>query len=226
MTDITRRRLLAAAGASACSLILGGCASQSRISRQADGATRAAVQPAAAETSGIYGAVLDGPFRIPAVNLRKLEPRFRRQLVDDPTGERPGTVVVDTANRYLYHVQTGGMAMRYGVGIGRAGFAWSGRAIIAYKRKWPRWTPPAEMIARQPELQKYRDGQDPGLDNPLGARALYIHQNGKDTLYRLHGSGQVSSIGKAVSSGCVRLLHQDVIHLYSAVRDGSPILVI
>jgi lipoprotein-anchoring transpeptidase ErfK/SrfK len=134
-------------------------------------------------------------------------------------------VVVDTANRFLYHVRAGGQAMRYGVGIGRDGFAWSGRAVIAYKRKWPTWTPPAEMIERQPELERYRYGMEPGLANPLGARALYIHDDGVDTLYRLHGNDDPYAIGKAVSSGCVRLLNQDVINLYEHVKDGSPILV-
>jgi lipoprotein-anchoring transpeptidase ErfK/SrfK len=116
--------------------------------------------------------------------------------------------------------------MRYGVGIGRDGFSWSGRARIAYKREWPTWTPPAEMIARQPELEPYRHGMAPGLDNPLGPRALYIFQGNRDTLYRLHGNPDERSIGKAVSSGCVRLLDQDVIDLYNRVPAGSPILVV
>lgn len=115
--------------------------------------------------------------------------------------------------------------MRYGVGIGRAGFDWGGRARIATKKAWPTWTPPAEMIARQPDLEKYRDGMSPGLDNPLGARALYIFEGNRDTLYRLHGTAETWSIGKAVSSGCVRLLQQDVIDLYNRVPDGTPIIV-
>lgn len=174
----------------------------------------------------MYAAMPAEKFPIPAARIDLIDPRFYRQLVDDPTGEKPGTVVVDTANRFLYHVREGGQAMRYGVGIGREGFAWSGRAIIAYKRKWPTWTPPADMIARQPELEKYRYGMEPGLANPLGARALYIHQDGVDTLYRLHGNNDAYAIGKAVSSGCVRLLNQDVINLYEHVKDGSPILVV
>ena len=109
--------------------------------------------------------------------------------------------------------------------IGRDGFSWGGKGTIAYKREWPRWTPPAEMIVRQPELEIYRNGMEPGLENPLGARALYIFQNGQDTLYRLHGTLDVETIGKAVSSGCVRLLAQDVIDLYERVPNGSPIVV-
>ena len=118
--------------------------------------------------------------------------------------------------------------MRYGVGIGRQGFSWSGRAIVQWKQKWPKWTPPGEMIARQPELERWsaeNGGMPPGLDNPLGARALYIFQNGEDTLYRLHGSPEYQSIGKAVSSGCVRLLNQDICDLYDRVPTRTPILV-
>jgi lipoprotein-anchoring transpeptidase ErfK/SrfK len=172
-----------------------------------------------------YGPLPDEQFPVPAARMDLVDPIYQRRLVDDPTGERPGTVVVDTPQRFLYWVMRDGEAMRYGVGIGRDGFAWGGRAIIAYKRKWPKWTPPSEMIARQPELEKYRYGMPPGLKNPLGARALYIHENGRDTLYRLHGTMEANSIGKAVSSGCVRLLFQDVIDLYERVPDGSPILV-
>ena len=151
-----------------------------------------------------------------------------RQRVLDPPGERPGTVVVDTASRFLYLVERDGSAMRYGVGIGREGFAWEGEGVIQWRQKWPKWTPPAEMIARQPQLAKYsaeNGGQPPGLDNPLGARALYIFKNGQDTLYRLHGSPEWSSIGKAVSSGCVRLINQDVIDLYERVPQKARIVV-
>ncbi len=149
--------------------------------------------------------------------------------MENPTGEPPGTLVVDTPAKYLYLTGADGSAVRYGIGVGREGFAWSGRAIVQYKRKWPRWTPPDEMVARQPELEKYsiaNGGMDPGLQNPLGARALYIFQNGRDTLYRLHGTAEQSSIGRSVSSGCIRLLNQDVIDLYERVPDGTPIKVI
>ena len=153
------------------------------------------------------------------------EPGFGRYLMADPTGEAPGTIVVDTDNRFLYHVKDAGLATRYGVGIGASGFEWSGRAHVAYKRAWPRWTPPAEMITRQPQLERYRYGMEPGPDNPLGPRALYIHQGNTDTLYRIHGNSDERTIGQAVSSGCVRLLPQDIIHLHDNVRSGSPLLV-
>ncbi|NDW07847.1 L,D-transpeptidase [Jiella pacifica] len=177
----------------------------------------------------MYRAMPSERFPIPAVDIKRLEPQLWRQVVDYPTDERVGTLIVDTPAKYLYLVREGGKAMRYGIGVGRDGFSWSGRAVIAYKREWPTWTPPAEMIERQPELAPYsaaNGGMPPGLDNPLGARALYIFQDGRDTLYRLHGTNQAWSIGRAVSSGCIRLLNQDVIDLYGRVPDGTPIRVI
>lgn len=174
----------------------------------------------------MYASISAELFPVPAVDITRLHPEYYRRLVDYDTEERPGSVVVDAHDRFLYLVIQGGKAVRYGVGIGRQGFTWSGRGIIQFKREWPTWTPPAEMIERQPELEEYRNGMAPGLDNPLGARALYIFQNGVDTLYRVHGSGDVASIGQAVSSGCVRLLHQDVIDLYNRVPVPSPILVV
>lgn len=177
----------------------------------------------------MYQAVPTERFPIPEVDTKKLDRRFWRTEIDYPTDEAPGTLIVDTPNKYLYHVKRNGRATRYGIGVGREGFAWSGRAIVAYKREWPRWTPPDSMVARQPTLEPYsiaNGGMDPGLKNPLGARALYIHKDGKDTLYRVHGTPEAWSIGKAVSSGCIRLVNQDIIHLHGEVRDGSRIMVI
>ncbi|PRD45778.1 hypothetical protein C5748_01075 [Phyllobacterium phragmitis] len=189
---------------------------------------RASVDSAFGPYVAMYGPMEDGGYQLPAIPIAKMQKQYLRQIVRDPTGERPGTVVVDTGNRFLYLVREGGEAIRYGVGIGREGFSWSGRAIIQWKRKWPTWTPPSDMIARQPELAQYsaaNGGMQPGLQNPLGARALYIFKDGKDTLYRLHGSPEWWSIGKAVSSGCVRLINQDVIDLYDRVPNKTPILV-
>ena len=173
-----------------------------------------------------YAAMLNERFPIPAVDLTQIDPMFFRHLVDHDTGERPGTIVVSTRHRVLYLSLGDGLSLRYGIGIGRAGFAWSGRAVVAWKREWPTWTPPAEMIEREPELERWRQGMPPGLENPLGARALYIFQDGADTLYRLHGTSEAWTIGKAVSSGCVRLLNQDVIDLYGRVPTPAPILVV
>jgi lipoprotein-anchoring transpeptidase ErfK/SrfK len=217
--SIGRRQFLGGAG-SLATLLLASCATS--------GTTRPAIDArptAPPDVLAMYAARPEERFPLPAANIALVDPQYWRQVVDDPTGEAPGTVVVDTANRFLYVVRDDGKALRYGVGIGRDGFSWSGRARIQYKREWPTWTPPAEMILRQPELEPYRHGMPPGLDNPLGARALYIFQDGRDTLYRLHGNPDEHSIGKAVSSGCVRLLQQDVIDLYERVPTGSPIVV-
>ncbi len=176
----------------------------------------------------MYRALPDEPFEVPEVDVAQVDPQWWRAEVDYDSPEAPGTLVVDTAAKYLYHVRPGGRAMRYGIGVGREGFAWQGRAIVAYKRSWPRWTPPDSMVARQPELEPYsiaNGGMDPGPTNPLGARALYIHQGGRDTLYRVHGTHQPWSIGRSISSGCIRLLNQDIVHLHDNVRDGSTIVV-
>jgi len=167
-------------------------------------------------------------FPLPAIPFERMNPIYYRRLVDDPTGERAGVIVVDVAHHFLYLTRGEGKAIRYGVGLGRAGFEWAGRGVIQYKRVWPRWTPPNEMVARQPELEQYSSangGMEPGLNNPLGARALYIFQDGRDTLYRIHGSPEWWTIGKSVSSGCVRMLNQDVIDLYNRTPNGTPILV-
>jgi lipoprotein-anchoring transpeptidase ErfK/SrfK len=230
--SLSRRNFLSFSALTAASA-LAGCASTSAPSVQPVGFRfprpfETTPAPTDAELDVTYGPIEDGGFLIPAVPYQQIDPRYYRQQVIDPTGERPGTIVVDTPSRFLYLVQSGGTAMRYGVGIGREGFAWSGNGVIQWKQKWPRWKPPNEMVARQPELAKYsieRGGMEPGLLNPLGARALYIFSNGEDTLYRLHGNPEWRSIGKAVSSGCVRLLNQDIIDLYDRVPNKTPIVV-
>jgi lipoprotein-anchoring transpeptidase ErfK/SrfK len=205
MTEfLVGRRAFLTGAAGLAALSLAGCAS---------GGTRRIENEAPRvpdDVLAMYAAMPYERFPIPAARIDLIEPQFWRQVVDDPTGERPGTVVVDTANRFLYLVQENGKAMRYGVGIGRDGFTWSGRGVIQYKKEWPTWTPPSEMIARQPELEPYR----------------YIFKNGRDTIYRVHGATDERTIGKAISSGCVRLLNQDVIDLYQRVPSGSPIVVL
>ena len=224
---IGRRRFLL--GASTLStLALAGCATTDGGPALAETAGTRRIKPfvMTPELFAMYGPLPDEKFPIPAARIDLLDPKYYRQMVADPTGERPGTIVVDTPNRFLYLVGADGQAMRYGVGIGRDGFRWGGKGVIAYKREWPTWTPPSEMIDRQPELEQYRHGMAPGLDNPLGPRALYIFENGQDTLYRLHGNMDATSIGQAVSSGCVRLLFQDIIDLYQRVPVHTPIHVI
>jgi len=182
------------------------------------------------EASQMYGELHDGGFDIPAIPYEKVPKEFRRQLVPNITGERPGVIVVDTKAHFLYYTLQDGDAIRYGVGVGKAGFEWSGRAHVQYKKEWPRWTPPREMIGRQPQLVKYKNGMEPGIMNPLGARAFYIfRKNAKgqevDTGYRIHGSPEWWSIGQSMSSGCIRLMNQDIIDLYGRVPVGTPILV-
>lgn len=220
-----RRQFLSLAAAAAGGLVLSAC-----TTTESPPVASAPTKPATdASYVSMYRAMPEEDFPIPAVDRTKVDKRFYRQLVDDPTGERPGTVVVDTRSYFLYLVRPNGKAMRYGVGLGRQGFTWSGEGVIQWKQRWPKWTPPAEMIARQPELEKWsadNGGQPPGLNNPLGARALYIFQNGEDTLYRLHGTPEYWTIGKAVSSGCVRLMNQDIIDLYDRVATPTPIVVL
>ena len=152
---LTRRRLLALASAGAASSLVAGCASPGATPPPPQSYTPP--EPRSPETpAAMYAAVLDGGFPIPAVPYEKIDPRLYRQMVFNPTGEAPGTVVVDTDNHFLYYTMPGGQAMRYGVGLGRAGFEWSGRGVIEWKQEWPRWFPPDEMIDRQPELEKYR----------------------------------------------------------------------
>lgn len=173
-----------------------------------------------------YGPMPNEPFPIPAVNTKSVPRQFQRQLVNYRGAEPAGTVVIDPQNRHLYLVRGDGQAVRYGIGVGRQGFAWSGRAKIGAKKHWPTWTPPSEMIDRQPELEQYRRGMQPGLQNPLGARALYLYEDGRDTLYRIHGTNEPWSIGKAVSSGCIRLFNQDIVDLYSRVNVGAEVVVL
>ncbi|PKA40234.1 L,D-transpeptidase [Rhizobium sullae] len=178
--------------------------------------------------AALYGELRDGDFRLPAIPVSRVSSEYLRQEVDYPTQERPGTVIVDTRARHLYLVEPNGKAIRYGVGIGREGFAWSGRGIIQWKQKWPRWTPTDEMVSRQPDIRPFaaeNGGMNPGLGNPLGARAMYIFKDGQDTLYRVHGTPDWQSIGKATSSGCVRMLNQDVVDLYDRVPAKAEIVV-
>jgi lipoprotein-anchoring transpeptidase ErfK/SrfK len=180
-------------------------------------------------TSGsptIYGAEPGGRFQVTAIDLSQIDPKFYRQEADYPTTERPGTVIVDPGHHFLYYVEGGGKATRYGVGVGRQGFAWNGVAAVRRKAEWPTWTPPEEMTKRDREAAKYANGMPGGLANPLGARALYLYEGDRDTLYRIHGTIEPWSIGQSMSSGCIRLLNQDIIHLYDRVPLGTKVVVL
>lgn len=223
---LTRRSFVF--GTISAAAALAGCQTATTPAPLPQVARRPILPPDDAELKLRYAALEDGGHSIPAIPYQQIDPKYYRQRVNDPTGEKPGTVVVDTGNRFLYVVEPGGTAMRYGVGIGRDGFAWEGEGVVHWRQAWPRWKVPDEMIARSPGLARYsveNGGMDPGIKNPLGARALYIFQNGKDTLYRLHGSPEWQSIGKATSSGCVRLVNQDVIDLYTRVPYHARIVV-
>lgn len=165
----------------------------------------------------------DEPFDIAVFDPRQLPQKFRRQLVDYETTELPGTIVVNTHERLLYLVMENGKALSYGIGVGREGFAWNGAATIKRKAPWPNWHPPEEMREREPDLPEVMEG---GPENPLGARALYLFEGDRDTLYRIHGTNLPNSIGTAVSSGCIRMLNQDVIDLYRRVPVGSKVVVV
>ena len=154
-----------------------------------------------------------------------LDPKYRPQDVAYSGGERAGTIVIDVANRFLYHVNSNGTARRYGIGVGRDGFRWAGAAVVGRKAEWPTWTPPPAMIRRQPELRQWAGGMPGGVDNPLGARALYLYRGGRDTLYRIHGTNAPWTIGQAMSSGCIRMINEHVEELYDRVRVGSRVIV-
>ena len=180
-----------------------------------------------AEYLAMYGERPDEQHPLPATDLSEVEPQFLRRIVSYPTREQPGTIVVDTDNRYLYLVMEGGKAVRYGIGVGKQGMSWRGRATVARKAQWPRWTPTPAMIAREPERNRpWAGGMAGGLENPLGARALYLYQGNRDTMYRIHGTSEPWSIGKSVSSGCIRLFNQDIIDLYSRVPTGTTVVVL
>ena len=172
-----------------------------------------------------YGARRDAGYQLPSIPINQVPRQYHRQVVKYDTAEKPGTIIVDTGEKFLYFVMPEGKAMRYGIGVGREGFEWSGTARIAMKREWPTWTPPAAMIKRQPELAKWRGGQPGELENPLGARALYLFNKGGDSGYRLHGTPEWKSIGKAMSSGCIRLINQDIIDLYDRAEAGAKVIV-
>lgn len=177
-----------------------------------------------------YGAITTEPFPIPAIPEGSLAPEYWRTEVVNPwPGHAVGTIIIDPNEGILHFVQSPDVAIRYGVSVGAAGFAWQGTARLQFRREWPRWKVPATMIARQPELEPYsvaNGGMDPGPGNPLGARALYLFRNGVDTLYRVHGDASPRELGKAVSSGCIRMLNQDAIDLYDRAIHGAAVIVL
>ena len=217
MSNLTRRNFLLAL---TVPLAAAGCSTVS-------GAPKIVKPIIPAEYKAMYAAVEGEPFPIAAADLTRVDPQFYRREVDYPTTEPTGTIVVDTQARYLYLVGENGRAMRYGIGVGKAGLEFEGEAVVQYKRQWPRWTPTQDMIVREPERYgPLAGGMEPGVTNPLGPRALYLFKDGRDTLYRIHGTTEDWTIGKAVSSGCIRLLNQDILDLYRRVPCSAARLMV
>jgi lipoprotein-anchoring transpeptidase ErfK/SrfK len=204
----------------ALAMPLAGC-----IASGGDGLITGSV--ASAPDVAMYGPRPNELHPMPATNVSGVPKKYLRQTVNFRGDQPAGTIVVDTNNRYLYLVQSGGRAMRYGIGVGKAGLAWGGTATVGRKAEWPTWTPTADMIEREPERNlPWKDGMPGGLGNPLGPRALYLYAGGRDTMFRIHGTTEPHTIGKAVSSGCIRMFNQDVIDLYNRVPVGTQVVVI
>ncbi|MEY8841324.1 L,D-transpeptidase [Cribrihabitans sp. XS_ASV171] len=223
-TMLTRRNFLAGGAVAA----LSACARPT-----SEPATRAAAMPAHPSVPPLpdfYGPIFNEPFAIPAVEEGVIDPKYWRQDVPNLWPHKPrGTIVVDPDAALLHFIESPETATRYGVSVGAAGFDWEGTARLQFCRSWPRWKVPATMIERKPDLEPYsvvNGGMDPGPDNPMGARALYLFQNGVDTLYRVHGDASARELGRAVSSGCIRMLNQDVIHLHEKAVHGSDVIVL
>ena len=183
-------------------------------------------------TRGCTGPWSENVFRSQPCHCPLSAPNYLRKAVSYASHEAPGTIIIDPQSRFLLLVQGGGRALRYGIGVGGEGFAWSGVATIRNKQEWPDWYPPKEMIQRQPELRKHLTalrgglGVAGGAENPLGARAMYLWQGNKDTLYRIHGTNEPQTIGQSVSSGCIRMLNQDIIDLYERTPLGAKVVVL
>lgn len=216
--DLNRRSFLLGAPAAVICFPSGPGFAQATISR--------------ATYQAMYAPIDDDLYPVPGIDLTRVDSNYLRKVVPYQTSEAPGTIVIEPHSRYLYLVLRDGMAVRYGVGVGRAGFGWSGSAVIKDKQEWPDWYPPKEMFGRQPELMEQMGelpggpGMPGGPGNPLGARALYLWQGNKDTLYRIHGTFEPWTIGTNVSSGCIRMINQDVIDLYEHVPTGTKVVVV
>ena len=209
---LNRRSFLLGSAAGLGAMGLGGCATSDDMMR--------------AEATKLYGPLPNEKFPIPAADVSKIDPKYFRRIVRYDSKEAPGTIIVDPGNHYVYRIEGDGNATRYGANVGRAGFLWSGEAYVGRKAEWPIWTPPKEMIQRQPEARKYAGGMPPGLSNPLGARTLYLYRNGAYTLFTIYSTSDPESIGNGVTSGCTGLLSQDMIDLYSRTPIKTKVIVL
>jgi lipoprotein-anchoring transpeptidase ErfK/SrfK len=211
-TELCTRRSFLMGAASLGALGLAGCVTNDGMSL--------------AEAEKLYGAVPDPKFPIVAVDIGKVDPKYYRRLVPYESAEAPGTIIVDPANYYVYRIEGEGNATRYGANVGREGFLWHGDAYVGRKAEWPTWTPPREMIKRQPEVAKYARGMPGGPENPLGARTLYLYQKGRYTLYTLYSTSDPETIGTNLTSGCTGLLTQDMIDLYTRTPVQTKVVVL
>lgn len=208
---LDRRSFLIGSAAGLSGLGLAGCVS--------DGMSLA-------EAAKVYGPLPNEKFPIPAVDVSKIDPKYFRRTVRYDTKEAPGTIVVDPGNYFVYRVEGDGYATRYGANVSRPDFLWSGEVYVGRKAEWPTWTPPKEMIARQPEARKYAGGMPGGLDNPLGARVLYLYKNGVYTVYTIYSTSDPETIGTGITSGCTGLLSQDMIDLYSRTPVKTKVIML
>jgi lipoprotein-anchoring transpeptidase ErfK/SrfK len=206
---LNRRSFLFGSAAGLGALTLGGCATVDN-----------------SEAMALYGPIDDKKFKIPAADISKVDPKYYRKRVRYESKEAAGTIVVDPGNYYVYRIEGDGEATRYGANVGRQGFLWSGDAYVGRKGEWATWTPPKEMIKRQPEAAKYAKGMPGGLDNPLGARTLYLYQKGRYTLYTIYASSAPETIGTNLTSGCTGLLTQDMFDLYSKTPVNTKVVVL
>ena len=209
---LSRRSFLIGSAAGVSALGMAGCATTDDLMM--------------AEAAKTYGPLPGEKFPIPGVDLKKLDPKYFRRTVQYASNEAPGTIVVDPSNYYVYRIEGGGSATRYGANVGRAGFLWNGDAYVGRKSEWATWTPPKEMIQRQPEAAKYAGGMPGGLDNPLGARTLHLYKDGRYTLFTIYASSVPESIGTGITSGCVGLLSQDMIDLYNRTPVKTKVIVL
>jgi lipoprotein-anchoring transpeptidase ErfK/SrfK len=228
------RRLLCVAPAVAAATALSGCVSSIPVVGPLLGGSsgRSARMLDRPDYRLVYGSWPGEPHPVDGIDVTRIDPAFLRQEVAYRGAEPPGTIVVDPRAHHLYFVEAPGRATRYGVGVGRDGFVWSGRATVAMRRAWPDWVPPAEMVARDPHIRSQLVMTSRGLGvpggprSPLGARAMYLAASGRDTGYRIHGTLEPETIGTNVSSGCIRMINQDVIHLYGRASEGTPVVVL
>lgn len=203
----------------AASIALAGCS----MSHVATGPSLPALDP---RYVAMYSEIVGDKHPIAATDISTVDEQFLRQEVPFETQEQPGTIVIDTAERFLYLVRENGRAIRYGIGVGADGMNLSGRTTVGRKAVWPSWTPTPSMIKRDPARNaKWAKGMPGGVNNPLGPRALYLYRDGRDTLYRIHGTTEPETIGDAVSSGCIRLMNQDIMDLYNRVPVGATVVI-